>query len=143
MLGLTGDDVQALQVLRIAEFSLLLLHQFDDPGHRLLDRFHMTGIAAGLEADLGVTDAIGLVEQPGCALRLVAARDQCIHAIDTDQCDGDGQRQNGGEAKGQFVADLERVHLSAFLDERKRALKGALRMAGNYSGGQLSPTIRA
>ncbi len=125
ILHVGGDRLQALQILWIAEFPLLLLHQFDDARDRLLHRFDMQRIAAGFETDLRVANPVGLIQQAGRTLRPVAAGDQRVHAVTADQGDGQGQRQNGGEAEGQFVADLESVHLSTFLDERKRAPMGA------------------
>ncbi len=109
-LRLAGDGIQPLQILRVDEIGLLLLHELDDPRHRLFHHFHVLRIASGFEADLCEANPIGLVEQHRRVLRLVAARDQCIHAEATDKGDGHGQYENRCKTQRQFVAHLEKVH---------------------------------
>jgi hypothetical protein len=72
-LCLTGNDIQPLQILWVDEGGLLLLYELDDPSHRLVHRLHILLVASGFEADLRVADLIGLIQQNGGILRLIAA----------------------------------------------------------------------
>ena len=100
MLHVGGDRLQALQILWVAEFPCCCTSST----MRATD-CSTASTCSGSPRVSKLTCAanpVGLIQQAGRTLRPVAAGDQRVHAVTADQGDGQGQRQNGGEAEGQL-----------------------------------------